>query len=83
MCPGFSYNIGWYNSGMPEERLAAIEKKIDAIYETTEKTRKYLFWTLAITVAVVVLPAIGLVFAVPSFISTYNETLQSLDLEGL
>jgi len=75
--------MGCYTSIMPEERLAAIEKKIDAIYETTEKTRKYLFWTLAITIAVVVLPAIGLVFAVPSFISTYNETLQSLDLEGL
>lgn len=68
---------------MPEERLADIEKKIDAIYETTEKTRKYLFWTLVVTVAVIVLPAIGLIFAVPSFLSTYNETLNSLDLEGL
>ncbi|MEK7155254.1 MAG: hypothetical protein AAB734_00060 [Patescibacteria group bacterium] len=68
---------------MPEERLAAMEKKIDAIYATTEKTRKYLLWTGIVTIALIVLPAIGLVFAIPSFMSTYTETLNSLDLEGL
>lgn len=68
---------------MPEERLTAMEKKIDAIYETTEKTRKYFMWTLIITIALVVVPAFGLVFAIPSFLSTYNESLKGLDLEGL
>lgn len=68
---------------MPEERLAQLEAKIDAIYVSVEKTRKYLLWTMIVTVAVVVLPAIGLVFAVPSFISSYNQTLESLDLQGL
>lgn len=60
-----------------------MEKKIDAIYATTEKTRKYLLWTGIVTIALIVLPAIGLVFAIPSFMSTYTETLNSLDLEGL
>lgn len=68
---------------MPEERLAALEAKIEQIHASVEKTRQYLLWTLVITVAVIVLPAIGLFFAIPSFISTYNETLNSLDLEGL
>lgn len=68
---------------MPEERLAQLEAKIDAIYVSVEKTRKYLLWTMIVTIAVVVLPVIGLIFAVPSFISTYNQTLESLDLEGL
>ena len=68
---------------MPEERLAAIERKIDAIYATTATIRRYFLWMLVITIALVVLPAFGLIFAVPSFLSTYNETLQSLDLEGL
>lgn len=68
---------------MPEERIAALEKKIDAIYASVETTRKYIFWTAMVTIALVVLPAIGLVFAVPSFISTYNETLSGLDLEDL
>ena len=68
---------------MPEDRIAALEKKIDAMYVSVEKTRSYLLWTLVITVAVVVLPAIGLMFALPSFISSFNETLTTLDLEGL
>ena len=68
---------------MPEERLLALEKKIEAIYASVEKTRQYLLWTLVITIALIVLPAIGLMFAIPSFVSEYNDTLQSLDLEGL
>ena len=68
---------------MPEERLAMLEQKIDAIHVSVEKTRQYLLWTLVITVGMVVLPAIGLMFAVPSFISNYNDTLESLDIEGL
>jgi len=68
---------------MPEERIAQLEAKIDAIYVSVEKTRKYLLWTMIVTLALVVLPALGLVFAIPSFISTYNQTLESLDLQGL
>ncbi len=68
---------------MPEERLISIEKKIDEIYTSVEKTRNYLLWTLIITVAMVVLPALGLMFAIPSFIGSYNDALESLDLEGL
>ena len=71
---------------MPEDqtqRLAALEQKIDAIYESTEKTRKYLQWTLIITIALVVLPTLGLMFAIPSFVSNYNTTLESLDMQGL
>ena len=63
---------------MPEEKLAAIEKKIDAIYATTEKTRKYFMWTLIVTLVLVVLPAIGLVFAIPSFLSNYTDTINNL-----
>lgn len=68
---------------MPEERIAALEQKVDAIYESVEKTRKYILWTMIVTLAIVVLPVIGLFFAVPSFMSTYTETLNSLDLESL
>lgn len=68
---------------MPEERLTVLEQKIDAIQTSVEKTRQYLLWTLVITVGMVVLPAIGLMFAIPSFISTYSTTLDSLDIEGL
>jgi hypothetical protein len=49
-----------------------LEKKLDAVYVSTEKTRKYLWWTLVITVVVLVLPLIGLLFAIPAFISSYS-----------
>ena len=63
-----------------ENKIAALEKKIDLVYESSEKTRKYLKWTGIITVAVLVLPLIGLMFAIPSFISTYTETINTLGM---
>ena len=51
------------------------QKKIDLIYISVEKTRKYFFWTMVITVALFVLPLIGLVFAIPSFLSSYSTAL--------
>ena len=55
-----------------DTRIAALEKKIDAIYISTEKTRKYILSALIMTVVAFVLPLIGLMFAIPTFISTYS-----------
>lgn len=55
------------------DRLVALEKKIDAAYHASEQTRRYLLWTLIGSVAVFVLPLIGLVFAIPSFLSSYSQ----------
>lgn len=52
------------------QKLAAIERKVDAISASVNKTRKYLMWKLIITIALIVLPLIGLVFAVPAYLST-------------
>ena len=57
-----------------EARLAQVEIKIDQIYISVEKTRKYFFWTMVITIAMVVLPAIGLAVAIPSFLKTFSDT---------
>jgi hypothetical protein len=56
-----------------ENRILIIERKIDQIYTSVEKTRKYFLWTMIITIALFVLPIIGLVFAIPSFLSQYSE----------
>ncbi len=45
--------------------LAAQDAKLDAIYTSVEKTRKYFLWTLIISVAMVVLPLIGLIVVIP------------------
>lgn len=54
------------------DRLTALEQKTDAIHRSVEKTRKYFLWTLIISIGVVVLPLIGLVFAIPQFLKTIN-----------
>ncbi len=55
-----------------------LEEKVDKIYISVEKTRKYFLWTLIISVALVVLPAIGLLFAIPTFLTNYVGTIQTL-----
>ena len=64
--------------GESMKRLADLEAKIDAIYISVEKTRKYFMWTLIISVALFVLPLIGLVFAIPAFMNNYVGSLQGL-----
>jgi type II secretory pathway component PulF len=56
-----------------QAKLDALEKKIDAIYVSAEKTRKYIFWTAVVTIAVIVLPLLGLVFVIPQFLSYYSN----------
>lgn len=59
------------------KRLSALEDKIEKIYVSVEKTRRYFFWTMIISIAVVVLPAIGLVFVIPYFLNSYVGGIQS------
>lgn len=53
-------------------KLADQDKKLDAIYKSVEKTRKYFLWTLIITAAVIVLPLIGIAFLFPLYLRTLN-----------
>ena len=61
-----------------EQKLTALEAKIDAIYVSVEKTRNYFKWTMIITLALFLLPLIGLLFAIPAFLSSYGTSLQGL-----
>ena len=55
------------------EKLEAQEKKIDAIYISVEKTRKYFLWTLIITIVVIVLPIAAAAILVPWMLSTLTS----------
>jgi len=60
---------------MDEEILKKIEaqdKKLDDIFRSVEKTRKYFLWTFIATVVAFILPLIGLVIAIPQFLSLYS-----------
>lgn len=66
-----------------EELLKKIEqqdKKIDAIYISVEKTRKYFLWTLIGTLVTFVLPLIAMIFVIPWFISAMSSTYSGLGL---
>jgi hypothetical protein len=64
---------------MPENiegKLREQSAKLDAIYTSVEKTRKYFLMIMWISIAMVVLPVIGLLFAIPTFISSYSNLNQ-------
>ena len=55
------------------EKLKQNDEKLDKIYASVEKTRKYFLWTMILTIALVVLPLLGLIVAIPSFLSNYSS----------
>jgi type IV secretory pathway component VirB8 len=56
-----------------EKKLVDLESKIDNIYITVEKTRKYIWWTMVVTVAVIVIPLIAMIFVIPSFLNSITN----------
>lgn len=63
-----------------QTRIDGLEAKVDAIYKSVEKTRRYFLIITWITIIAVVLPLVGLVFAVPAFLDNYVGTLNSLGM---
>ncbi len=48
-------------------------KKLDSIEKSVKRIQSYFFWGAIITVALFVIPLIGLLFAVPKFLDTYSS----------
>jgi len=64
-----------------QEQLDEQEIKISEILTSVQKTESYMRWTFWITLALVVLPAVLLMFALPMIISSigsYSATLEGL-----
>ncbi|MEI8343529.1 MAG: hypothetical protein WCF93_01100 [Candidatus Moraniibacteriota bacterium] len=62
-----------------EELITKIQEqqaKIDAIYISVEKLRKYFMWTLIVTVATVLVPLIAIIFILPSLIGSITAMYQ-------
>lgn len=55
------------------DRLKTLEGKVDKIFISSEKTRKYFLWMLIVTLVLFILPLIGLVFVIPSLLDTYSS----------
>lgn len=54
------------------KRIEALEAKIDKVYESAERTRKYFMWTLIVTIVLFVLPLFGVLSMLSSFMDTYS-----------
>jgi len=52
------------------QKFEELDKKLDAIYKSVEKTRKYFLFTLVVSVVFIVLPLVGLIFVIPMLLST-------------
>lgn len=55
------------------QRIEELERKVDETLRLTRRTYQIILWTGIITVAVIVLPLIGLVFVIPQFLSEYSQ----------
>lgn len=61
---------------MNEDLIQKIEensRKIEKIYESVEKTRKYMLTAVIVMIIMFFLPLIGLIFVIPQFLKTYSS----------
>ncbi len=54
------------------EVLKKINERLNTVYDSVERTRKYILWSLIMQVAVVLLPLVVLMFAVPFLLSSVS-----------
>lgn len=57
------------------KRIAAQDLKIEEMERSVKTIKRYFLWTGIITIALIVLPIIGLLFAIPKLLSVYNSAL--------
>ena len=53
-----------------EAKLVELSEQLDKTYRSAEKMRKYFFWTMIITVALIVIPLLVLPFVIPAFLQS-------------
>ena len=62
-----------------EKRITALEEKIDKLYSSVEKVRKYFLWTGIITLLVIIVPLMLMHFVFKSAM----QGLTGAGIEGL
>lgn len=59
-------------------KLQQQEEKLQAVYASVEKMRKYFLISMWITIILFVLPLLGLVVVIPMFINSYLGSFEGL-----
>jgi TRAP-type mannitol/chloroaromatic compound transport system permease small subunit len=62
------------------EKIKDHDQKLDEIYKSVEKTRKYFLWTMIITLVTFLLPLIGLIIIVPWFLKVITSAYSGLGI---
>lgn len=65
------------------QKLQQQEAKIEEIREAVLATRRYMQITFWVTIVFLVLPLLGLVYAVPKAMSSYTSMIEAGDLQVL
>jgi len=60
------------------QKIEAQAKKLEEIYASVEKMRKYFLWTLIISAGMVILPMLGLIIIIPWFLKVMGSAYQGL-----
>lgn len=59
------------------DQLSRLEEKVDAMHKTVKDLKFYFVLMVVISVGAVVLPLVGLVFAIPAFMDTMSIYTES------
>jgi len=54
-------------------KIEEMSTKMDSVYSSVERLRKFFMWTLIITAAMFVLPLIGLLFLIPWYLNMMSS----------
>lgn len=56
-------------------QIALQNELLQKVFTSAEKTRKYFMWTLIATLALFILPLVGLMFAIPMLLNNLSAML--------
>ena len=60
------------------ELLKQNQTTIELTYRSAEKTRKYFLYSMIFTLVAFLLPLLGIMLILPTFINTYTNSLEGL-----
>lgn len=56
-------------------QIAVQNEVLQKVFISVEKTRKYFMWTLIVTLALFIIPLVGLMFVIPMFLGNLSTML--------
>ncbi|MDD5251319.1 MAG: hypothetical protein PHT12_01625 [Patescibacteria group bacterium] len=55
------------------KRLDNLQERVDAAARSVDKLRLYFLWTVILALVTLILPVIGLLFAIPTFLQSMGS----------